>query len=66
MISSKPAFPAATATSTLYFQTRLSYGFVHPRPELVVQTPPSGRRIAMPGLAAESLGSSNTTTRPMR
>ena len=66
MISSKPAFTAAAATSTLYFQTRLSYGFVHPRPASFVQTLPSLRWIAMPGRATASFGSSKTTTRPIR
>ena len=41
MISSKPARAAATATSTLYFQTRRSYGFVQPSPAASRQTEPS-------------------------
>jgi hypothetical protein len=40
MISSNPDFTAAAATSTLYFQTRSSYGFVQPSPPELVQTPP--------------------------
>ena len=66
MISSKPAFAAATAMSTLYFQTRLSYGFVQARPALFVHTPPPLRWIAIRGRLAARIGSSKTTTRPIR
>ena len=64
MISSNPARAAAAATSTLYFQTRRSYGFVHPRPAASLQTEPSDRRIARSGRARESTGSSNVDDAP--
>jgi hypothetical protein len=52
--------------STLYFQTRLSYSFVQPRPPLVSQREPSARRIASVGAFAERMGSSKVTMRPIR
>jgi hypothetical protein len=50
----------------LYFQTRRSYGFVQPSPELFSQREPSLVRIAMSGRCSESTGSSKVTMRPIR
>ena len=52
--------------STLYSQTRWSYGFDQPSPAFVARREPSALWSASSGRFAESTGSSITTTRPIR